>query len=787
MSATGPLAGIRVVDACQLAVGPLAAAWLGQLGADVVKVEAPSGDPIRRLEPWIGGVGTYYAAVNVNKRAISLDLKSEPDLAVMLNLCSTADVFIQNFRPGVIERLGLGFKRLSGLNPGLVYVSCSGYGGHGARMTEGGADPFIRMFTAFDTINGSEGQPAERYRNRGHIDHVTSAYLVQAALAGLHARSKTGRGQLIESSMMQAAIAYQASVFAEYLASGREPAPLGSKGRWGFPDQAFAASDGYIAVSALAQSQWRGLCAVLALPDDLKVPDSTPGERERMRSALEPAIAALLAEGKVEDWVERLTAAGVPASGYARLEDLRTETAASGGLVERVEHPWGVVQLAAPPWTFSRTPVSLLRAPMEDENGPELRAESQVPRDRSAAAAPDPNGPGLEIAPLADVRVVELASCSISASYAGMLLADLGAEVVKVVSSDGDGLRQLGAPSLERPGYGALYAELNHSKRLMTVNYASADDVAALRALIEQADVLLTDLPSARLAEHGLEPGGLRSFSPAMIVCQVTGYGSTDDLASRPASEITVQALAGTWRYLGATGGLPLRLGADAAATAGGIVAVQAVEAALLERNSSGEGQYVAVSELGAMLALEGHLIAALTEPGLTGGWHLTAPDMAIEYPLQAADGPIDYSFPDDFSFREFYRVVGIPDEIIDNPRFTDKFDIVVHWDEYVEAIGPYIKRIPSADVIELVQTFGGIAVHGNTYETLLRDQQLADMNMLIRSADEENPGALVSLSPPWNFGSSVLPARQPVQSTPQKISEVKWPEPQSAESARQI
>ena len=155
---SGPLSGVRVLDLCQLAVGPLAGGWLGQLGADVIKVEVPAGDPIRWLLPNVGEVGTYYTAVNTNKRSISLDLKTAEDREVAFSLVSKSDVIMANFRPGVLDRLGLGYDAVRVLNPEIVYATCSGYGSHGPRSWEGGADNYIRMFTGFDLASGEAGQ-----------------------------------------------------------------------------------------------------------------------------------------------------------------------------------------------------------------------------------------------------------------------------------------------------------------------------------------------------------------------------------------------------------------------------------------------------------------------------------------------------------------------------------------------------------------------------------------------------------------------------------------------------
>jgi len=256
----GPLAGIRVLDVCQLAVGPWATALLGQLGAEVIKVEEPKGDPIRTLQPYMNGVGTYYTAVNLNKKNIALDLKDPAGLQVARDLAERSDVFVQNFRPGVMERLGLGYAALRATNPGIIYCSASGYGLRGPRSTEGCTDGYVRSFTGFDSINGPPNGRPERFRNRGHIDHISSAVVLQAILAALYARERLGAGQQVDVSMMQATMLYQTSRIAEYFATGTGPKPMGSATTNLVPHQAFPARDGYIAVGCNMQAEWQALC-----------------------------------------------------------------------------------------------------------------------------------------------------------------------------------------------------------------------------------------------------------------------------------------------------------------------------------------------------------------------------------------------------------------------------------------------------------------------------------------------------------------------------------------------
>jgi crotonobetainyl-CoA:carnitine CoA-transferase CaiB-like acyl-CoA transferase len=770
--ASGPLAGLRVLDVCQLAVGPLAAAWLGQLGADVIKVEAPQGDPIRRLGPELNGVATYYSAVNTNKRSIVLDLKDPADHEVALRLAQDADIFIQNFRPGVIERLGLGYDELSRDNPGLVYMSCSGYGTRGPRQKEGGADNFIRMFTGFDTLNGEEGGRWQRFRNLGHVDHVTSSYILQAILAALMARARSGRGQRVETSMLQATMAYQVTSIAEYLATGLDPAPRGSAGRWWFPDEVFLAEDGPIAIIAWSDTQWRDLCECVGLSDEPDVVDLDRVKRLAQRERLAALLTTRLRARPVGHWVETLASRAVPCAPFLTLGQLVNHPQVrANAMVRMIEHQWGTVQLSAPPWHFSRDAARVTPAPVADEHGEQIRSDSRLAQPRSSAVSVvATERPGL---PLQGIRVLELFSRGLSVPYAGMQLSDLGADVVKIERPEGDPTRGLGPASPNQPDLTASFRELNRGKRSVIVDPSSALDVRAMLDMLGGADVVITDCHAEDL--RGVEVTYHAREYPALVFCEISAFGAVGPWAGRPSAELAIQAFSSTWQYLGRTGERPLRLGVDAAQIAGALAAVQSILAALVARERHGHGQAVQVSEAGMMLALASHLLAAHSNPDLTGGWHLPAPDLPPEYPSMAADGPVEVSFPDEYAYTEFYRALGVkPDELCSDPRFLDKLNLVMHWDEYLELIGPFIKNWPAARVKAFVDTFEGMAVIGHSYETLMSDPQVTALALLRRAAETGQP---IGLRPPWDFGaSSVREAESAPQLGESEIAEL-WPE----------
>src|ERR1700683_1826055 len=263
------LDGIRVFDLTIAAVGQWATKLLGALGADVIKVEAPGGDRLSHaVPPMIKGSSVLYISANHNKRMIELDLKKEADRAIALKIIEKSDVFVQNMRPGAVERLGLGYEVVTKVNPRMIYVAASAYGRTGPMAGEAGIDPTVQSFCGWCRITGSDHGRGEMYRHLAHLDLTTATTITQAVLQALIARERTGQGQRIEIEMLTAAMALQTTRLAEYFATGEQPAPLGSAAATTAPHQAFECEDQrYIAIGVERDEQWPGFCRALKLDE----------------------------------------------------------------------------------------------------------------------------------------------------------------------------------------------------------------------------------------------------------------------------------------------------------------------------------------------------------------------------------------------------------------------------------------------------------------------------------------------------------------------------------------
>ena len=357
----GPLQGIRVLDASAGAVGPWAGALLGQLGAAVIKLESPQGDFIRNIMPAKNGLSVTYIAMNFNKYGLTLDLKKPEDRAMAHELAAEADVFIENFRPGVADRIGVGYAELSALNPRLVYASGSGFGNEGPMVKIGATDPHIQPFTGSCSVNGMPGGKRQLWRWYGHFDCTTAMCITEGVLSALLERETTGQGKHVLVSMTEAAMALQRVRLSEHL-SGGKPQPMGSAVTYLVPDEAFATKDRPLAVTASSPRQWRALCETIGLPELADDPRFARNpDRVKNRATLIPLLQERFKSRSAGFWLDRLQQAKVPAALFTSFDEFRHNTHyLENDMLPEFDTPhWGRLIMGGVPWRFERTPGEL--------------------------------------------------------------------------------------------------------------------------------------------------------------------------------------------------------------------------------------------------------------------------------------------------------------------------------------------------------------------------------------------------------------------------------------------
>lgn len=355
--ALGPLAGLRVLDVSRVLSGPFATMVLGDLGADVLKVEQPGvGDDTRQWgPPYQGTESAYFLSVNRNKRSVTLDLRDPAGRQAIVKFAETADVVVENFRPGTAERLGISYGELAKVNPRLVYVSISGYGQTGPLRNEPGYDAIAQARSGMMSLTGEPGGLPVR-SGISIADLGAGMWALVGILVALRVRDRLDQGQWVDISLLDGQIAWLTYTASGYFATGRPPSRLGTAHPTIVPYQAFPTKDGQIMLAVGNDSLWQRFVSVLGSPEPLRDERfaTNPG-RVRSRASLVPIVAAFLLERTTEEWLDDLCGSGIPAGPIYDLGQALTQAqVVDREMVTRMDHPTvGDVYAVASPLKFS--------------------------------------------------------------------------------------------------------------------------------------------------------------------------------------------------------------------------------------------------------------------------------------------------------------------------------------------------------------------------------------------------------------------------------------------------
>ncbi len=355
----GPLAGIRVIDLTTVVSGPVCTMLLADQGADVIKVEPPGGDIARRT----AGNGEFtamFVSCNRGKRSLAIDLKQPAALAILHRLIAGADVLVQNFRPGTMERFGLDDACIRALNPRLIYLSISGVGETGPYVGKRVYDPVIQSLSGFADVQANQTTGRPQLIRTIVADKTTAVHAAQAVCAALFARERSGQGQSIHLSMLDTMVAYLwPEAMTQYTVLGNEASAINPTAR---PDLIFQTLDGYITVGSVSDSEWQGLCGVIGKPEWIDDPRfKTPGKRAANAAERITLVGEILATGQSQDWLDRLDAADVPCAPVLRRGDvMHNPQVVNNRMIEEFEQPMlGRVRQPRPAARFDATPARI--------------------------------------------------------------------------------------------------------------------------------------------------------------------------------------------------------------------------------------------------------------------------------------------------------------------------------------------------------------------------------------------------------------------------------------------
>ncbi len=363
----GPLDGIRVLDLTRVLAGPYCTMFLGDLGADVLKVEQPEvGDDTRGWgPPFVGGESAYFLCVNRNKKSLTLDLKSDQGVSLLRRLAAVADVLVENFRPGTMDKLGLGETELRALNPRLIYASLSAFGSDGPMRDWPGYDLIVQAWGGLMSITGMpDGQPTKV--GVAIIDIVAGLMLGKAIVAALFARERSGTGQKIETSLLEAEVACLINVGSNYLVGGGIPARWGNAHPSIVPYQSFKTRDGYLVVGVASEGIWRRFCQTIEMPelaDDPRFEKNS--QRVEHREVLIRILTDIFLNRDTDAWMALLSEAAIPCAPVQTIDQVfSAPQVLQREMLVEVQHPSaGTVRMAGLPVKFSTTSASIRLPP----------------------------------------------------------------------------------------------------------------------------------------------------------------------------------------------------------------------------------------------------------------------------------------------------------------------------------------------------------------------------------------------------------------------------------------
>jgi len=364
---TAPLAGIKVVEISVAMAGPFCGMLLGDYGADVIKIERTVvGDDSRAWSPYFhGAMGYYYASANRNKRGMALDLKTEEGVKIARALIEDADVLVHNYRVGALERLGLDYESLSRVNPRLIYCAISGFGASGPLSKEPANDLFMQAYAGSMSITGDpEGSPAKM--GMSVADVGAGMFGAIGVMMALETRHRTGRGQRVDTSLLEGHMAMLAQFFTRYFSSGEVPGPSGSGALTSPTYRAYQASDQWIVISAFNQRMWKGLCAALEQSSWL---EDTRFIDPQMRALNRPLLIQMIGDEIIKQplsyWESRLKENDVPCSPVNTIDKVVTQPQVQArDMIQEIElEGLGMMSMAGLPIKMGETPGAIRLPP----------------------------------------------------------------------------------------------------------------------------------------------------------------------------------------------------------------------------------------------------------------------------------------------------------------------------------------------------------------------------------------------------------------------------------------
>lgn len=768
------LAHLRVVELCDDIPAAACARQFAAWGADVLTVEPPSGSPLRRLPPLVEApdgerVSLVWEYLGANKRVFTLDLDDAPSRARFHALIAQADVFVTDRPPAWLARTGLDYSSLAGSAPGLVMVAISPFGSDGPYAGYAASDLVVQALSGILSLSGEPGgMPLKVAANILPLGCGVSAFI--GALAALRERQRSGAGQLVEVATLEAVASLVLFLRTQYFGA---PFPR----RLGVSTALLRCMDGHVLCNPRAQQTWDLLLLSLrAEPETVPEALQTPEGRQDTEALL-GFMEERSRRWPAEELFRSMTALGLTASILRTPADLLSdEHLAARGYFRILEHPTlGALAYPGPAGQMSATP-AVTPAPLIATAAPQPRAllwrEKPAARKFTPPAA-DSAGAG---PPLRGVRVLDLTTAWIG-PYAGMLLADLGADVIKIEGPNRPdvwrffhmgGAIGFDPPPVARPGSHPgntchYFNSVNRNKRDLALDLASARGKALFLELVAEADIILENFTPRVLENFGLGYETLRAGNPGIILVSFSGYGASGPYRDVKATGAMIETIAGWVSLFGYPGEPPVLMGEMEADPLSGLHAAAQALVALAHRDRTGEGQRIDGSMFEAAAGYIGEELLLASFGGNTshprGNRDRVMAPQGV-FPCAGSDQWLALTVRDDADWRALLTVAGDAPALRDG-RFQTAAARLAHVEEIERAISHWTRRHEARALMAALQGAGVPAGR-----TLTTDEAPQDPHFVARGwfrpLTHPDTGTQLHNGYPWRFSRSSLVWRSP-------------------------
>ena len=604
-----PLKDIVVLEFAQFMAGPSAGLKLADLGARVIKIERPvTGEAGRKIaikNLFIGTDSLVFHTINRNKSSYTANLKDAEDLKKVKQLIVKADVMTHNFRPGVMEKIGLDYKIVAAINPQIIYGEVSGYGTKGPWASKPGQDLLIQSLSGLNYLTGNENDPPTPM-GIAVADMLTGAHLAQGILAALFQKAKTGKGTKISVSLLESTLDFQFEVITTYLNDGRKLFKRAQKGNahayLSAPYGIYKTKDSYIAMAMIPLPKLTNLLG-FSLSEEWKEQESWYSQRD----AIMEMLSAVFIKKTTHDWLDIFEPLDIWCAAVYNYKELFSHEG-----FKKLEMIQEVATEDGERITTTRCPIridgekifSKRSAPKVGADNEKIEKEFLLGQLRNQNHSDSANHHTF-VKPLKDVLVLDL-SQFLSGPSASLRLADLGARVIKIERPEGgDICRSHYVSNVSMNGESSLFHAINRNKESLTLDLKNSADNTKLKSLVQKADVLIHNFRPGVINRLGFAYDVIKKINPRIVYGEISGYGKEEPWITKPGQDLLLQSISGLTSLSGNAGAGPVPMGLAIVDILAGTHLVQGILSCLVRRNQTGKGGLIEVSMLESIIEFQ--------------------------------------------------------------------------------------------------------------------------------------------------------------------------------------